>query len=105
MARKESAGKTCRICGRDCSDRPRMKDKKGHYFCRECFDRAKEELAARKQRAAGKPVDAAAKADAASPSQPRVSEEPSGVAHEPKAAPPSPPPPPPPPPSDDPFAD
>ncbi|MEM9082773.1 MAG: hypothetical protein AAGB34_04190 [Planctomycetota bacterium] len=28
--------KICRLCGEDCSDRPRIKDAKGHYACKAC---------------------------------------------------------------------
>jgi hypothetical protein len=28
--------KVCGICGEDCSDRPRVKDAKGRYFCKAC---------------------------------------------------------------------
>ncbi len=31
--------KTCTICGIDCSDRPRVKDAKGRYACRECLEK------------------------------------------------------------------
>lgn len=34
------AGKTCRICGEDCSNKPRTKDQAGRYYCRECHDAA-----------------------------------------------------------------
>jgi hypothetical protein len=43
------ANKTCAICGMDCSDRPRVKDPKGHYFCRPCYDRALEEKRKKQQ--------------------------------------------------------
>lgn len=38
--------KVCIVCGQDCAGRPRVKDPRGRYYCRECYDRA-----ARKQRA------------------------------------------------------
>lgn len=41
------AQKTCRICGQDCSDRPRVKDGKGRYYCRECAEAAAESRPAR----------------------------------------------------------
>lgn len=28
--------KLCGICGEDCSDRPRVKDRRGRYFCKSC---------------------------------------------------------------------
>src|SRR5262245_26928555 len=33
-----SQQKTCVRCGRDCSDRPRVRDKHGRYCCKECVD-------------------------------------------------------------------
>ncbi len=33
--------KTCVICGQDCSQRPRIKDPKGRYYCKECHEKAK----------------------------------------------------------------
>lgn len=30
--------KTCRLCGEDCSNRPRVKDAQGRYFCKSCDD-------------------------------------------------------------------
>lgn len=33
-------GKVCVICGEDCSDRPRVKDRRGRYYCKACHDRA-----------------------------------------------------------------
>jgi hypothetical protein len=39
--------KTCRICGQDCSDRPRTKDRKGRYYCRECYEETRKSLMAR----------------------------------------------------------
>lgn len=32
--------KICGICGQDCSDRPRTRDKGGRYFCSACYDAA-----------------------------------------------------------------
>ncbi|MEZ6242959.1 MAG: hypothetical protein R3B57_07945 [Phycisphaerales bacterium] len=43
----------CRICGQDCSDRPRVKDAKGRYYCRACA----ESVAARKKTAPPPPPD------------------------------------------------
>jgi len=36
VATIRSVRKQCRICGQDCSDRARVKDQFGHYYCREC---------------------------------------------------------------------
>jgi hypothetical protein len=35
-----AAGKTCVVCGQDCSGKPRVKDPAGHYFCKPCYDQA-----------------------------------------------------------------
>ena len=32
--------KICGLCGQDCANRPRTKDKRGRYFCSACYDRA-----------------------------------------------------------------
>jgi len=32
--------KICGLCGQDCSDRPRTRDKGGRYFCSACYDAA-----------------------------------------------------------------
>lgn len=34
------SGKMCRLCGLDVSQRPRVKDGQGHYYCQPCYDRA-----------------------------------------------------------------
>ena len=36
------AGKICVICGEDCSDRPRTKDPKGRYYCKPCYEKARQ---------------------------------------------------------------
>ena len=33
-----SVSKICAICGDDCANKPRLKDAKGHYACRACYD-------------------------------------------------------------------
>src|SRR5436190_9336974 len=35
-----ASAKICGICHQDCSSKPRTKDAKGHYFCRECYEKA-----------------------------------------------------------------
>lgn len=35
-----STAKVCRICGEDCSNRPRVRDQFGRYYCRPCARRA-----------------------------------------------------------------
>ena len=36
--------KICVICGEDCSGRPRIKDPKGHYYCKSCHEKANQRL-------------------------------------------------------------
>jgi len=57
-----SAGKVCFGCKGDCSNKARVKDPAGHYWCKECFDKAD---ALEKQRLAtvAKPVVAGAVLD------------------------------------------
>lgn len=33
--------KICVICGQDCAGRPRVRDPKGHYYCQDCYEKAK----------------------------------------------------------------
>jgi hypothetical protein len=44
MAQPE-AEKICVICGEDCSQRRRIKDPKGRYYCKDCYDEAKRQRA------------------------------------------------------------
>jgi ribosomal protein L40E len=37
---QSSQPKICGICGRDCSAKPRIRDPRGRYFCRECYEAA-----------------------------------------------------------------
>ncbi|MHC4218461.1 MAG: hypothetical protein ACYSU7_08395 [Planctomycetota bacterium] len=39
--------KICGLCGEDCSQKPRIKDPEGQYFCRECYEEALERQRAR----------------------------------------------------------
>jgi len=39
---QSSAQKICVICHQDCSARPRVKDKKGRYYCRQCYEDARQ---------------------------------------------------------------
>ncbi|MHC4064795.1 MAG: hypothetical protein ACYSUQ_02230 [Planctomycetota bacterium] len=48
-----SAAKTCRLCGQDCSDKPRVKDKRGQYYCRDCYEKAR---SSRQAASAAKPT-------------------------------------------------
>ncbi len=36
--------KICVICGEDCSGRPRIKDPKGHYYCKSCHEKVNQRL-------------------------------------------------------------
>ncbi|MHC4948359.1 MAG: hypothetical protein ACYTG1_08865 [Planctomycetota bacterium] len=36
-----SEAKTCAVCGADCGDRPRVKDPKGRYYCKPCYEEAR----------------------------------------------------------------
>jgi hypothetical protein len=36
----QQSAKICAICGKDCSNDPRIKDPKGRYFHRDCYERA-----------------------------------------------------------------
>jgi hypothetical protein len=42
MATPSETGKICIVCGADCSNKPRTKDAKGRYYCKECHERARE---------------------------------------------------------------
>ncbi len=56
--------KICVICGEDCSGRPRIKDPRGHYYCKACYEQARHRLQG--QQAADAPFTTAA-ADEAEP--------------------------------------
>lgn len=47
-----SFAKTCVVCGADCSNKPRVKDRRGRYFCRPCYEAAVKKQKARKAHAA-----------------------------------------------------
>jgi hypothetical protein len=38
--------KTCVVCGEDCSGRPRIKDPRGRYHCKDCYERVRASLKA-----------------------------------------------------------
>lgn len=42
-----ASAKTCAYCHQDCSDKPRLKDAQGVYFCKECYPQAQAEAKAR----------------------------------------------------------
>lgn len=52
MVSPNGGTKTCAVCRRDCARQPRIKDKKGRYFHRQCFIKAKAKLNAKKAREA-----------------------------------------------------
>ena len=56
----DQPGKICAICGVDCSDRPRIKDPGGRYFCKTCYQEAKRRKDERKARSQTPPTEAAA---------------------------------------------
>ncbi|MCK4342568.1 MAG: hypothetical protein KAY37_12690 [Phycisphaerae bacterium] len=70
----------CVVCGEDCSLKPRTKDRRGRYFCRECYEKAVQQARAKaaQQSAATPVVKAAPKPKKKAP-----------VARKPKAAPPA----------------
>lgn len=35
----DSSGKICVVCGTDCAGRPRVKDPRGRYYCKACYDK------------------------------------------------------------------
>lgn len=37
--------KLCVVCGNDCAGKPRTKDPKGRYYCRSCYESAKQAVA------------------------------------------------------------
>ena len=43
MSIEDESEKICAICGRDCSGQPRIKDPKGRYFHKSCYEQALEE--------------------------------------------------------------
>ena len=44
--------KFCRICGADCTHRPRKKDPQGHYYCKECYEEAAQKTRDRREKVA-----------------------------------------------------
>lgn len=63
MAATPGARKQCTICGTDCAGKPRVKDPKGRYYCRSCYERAQEGAGA----ASGVPAGAVGSASSTSP--------------------------------------
>jgi hypothetical protein len=45
MADAKGLQKFCVLCRQDCSNRPRTRDAKGHYYCKTCYDNAAARLA------------------------------------------------------------
>lgn len=54
MPTEQKVEKVCKLCGEDCSDRKRVKDPKGSYYCRTCYEDAIRRIKAR--RAAQEPA-------------------------------------------------
>jgi hypothetical protein len=48
-SQEQLPGKVCVVCGQDCSGRPRVKDPRGRYYCRECYDEAARKRKAKSQ--------------------------------------------------------
>ena len=57
MPEQNTAAKNCIVCGEDCAQRDRVKNRQGKYICKPCYDKAKSKKAA----AGTKPVKTAAK--------------------------------------------
>jgi hypothetical protein len=53
---ESAAAKICVICRQDCSDRPRIKDPKGRYCCKSCYESARQAAEARREAAAAEPA-------------------------------------------------
>lgn len=49
MSTQRQPQKICVICGEDCSGRPRIQDRKGRYYCKDCYEQARQAHQARKQ--------------------------------------------------------
>jgi uncharacterized RDD family membrane protein YckC len=56
----DPVSKPCRLCGEDCTGRPRIKDPKGRYYHKECYE---QEVARRAQQAAAAPPTGPAEFD------------------------------------------
>ncbi|UCD75318.1 MAG: hypothetical protein JSV91_00055 [Phycisphaerales bacterium] len=52
----QHAAKICAICGEDCANDPRIKDPKGRYYHRDCYERAAQAQARRKAASEAPPV-------------------------------------------------
>ncbi|TVQ57097.1 MAG: hypothetical protein EA377_01195, partial [Phycisphaerales bacterium] len=40
----QPAGKICVVCNANCAGRPRVKDPKGRYYCRACYDELQQKV-------------------------------------------------------------
>lgn len=56
MSPTGAAGKICVICGQDCSNKPRVKDPQGRYFCKACHEAALKKPAGGPPRGAARPA-------------------------------------------------
>ena len=57
MPQQNTTAKLCIVCGEDCAQRDRVKNRQGQYICKPCYDKAKSKKAA----VSGKPVKTAVK--------------------------------------------
>lgn len=82
----QSSGKICIVCGECCDQRPRVKDPKGRYFCRACYEKALQEKKRRKAKGQDKPqsdhLDPNAPSDDASASAPASRRAPTSIGAE-----------------------
>jgi hypothetical protein len=46
---QNTATKNCIVCGEDCAQRDRVKDRQGRYICKPCYDKAKSKKAAARE--------------------------------------------------------
>src|SRR5207249_2227202 len=67
--------KICGLCHQDCSARPRTKDAAGQYYCKDCYDKARQERATQAATPA-RPVRAAVTKERILPAAPRYKETP-----------------------------
>ncbi len=51
MPEQKIATKICIVCGEDCAQRERVKDRQGRYICQACYEKAKAKRAASPRRA------------------------------------------------------
>ncbi|MCC6660411.1 MAG: hypothetical protein IT437_05950 [Phycisphaerales bacterium] len=64
MGQATTTGKTCVLCGQDCSGKPRVKDPQGKYMCKACHEQAGQKATTARQKGAAADARAAAVAGA-----------------------------------------